>query len=64
MNRLQMQGNWKILKGRFNQGIGVLTGNRSRWRRGAEQEVVGRIQCRTGKTLSTITRNDRHKTHH
>lgn len=56
MNTLQMKGNWNVIKGRLKQKFGQLTDNDLRYEEGREEELLGRIQKRTGKTREEIER--------
>ena len=56
MNALQMKGNWNVIKGRLKQKFADLTDNDLRYEEGKEDELVGRIQQRTGKTKQEIER--------
>ena len=56
MNTLQMKGNWNVIKGRLKQKFGDLTDNDLRYEEGKEDELLGRIQQRTGKTKEEIER--------
>lgn len=54
MNRLEIQGGLNIFKGRFKQAVAKLTNNKVRCLEGEEDELVGRIQKRTGETLRAL----------
>lgn len=54
MNTLQMKGNWNIAKGKLKQKFAQLTDNDLQYVEGKEEELVGRIQKRTGKTREQI----------
>ena len=54
MNKLEMKGNWNIAKGKLKQKWGELTDNDLRYDEGQEQELVGRIQKRTGQTKEAV----------
>ena len=49
MNTLQMKGNWNIAKGKLKQKWGKLTDDDLDFVEGKEQELIGRIQKRTGE---------------
>ena len=49
MNTLQAKGNWNIAKGKLKQKFAQLTDDDLRYVEGKEDELVGRIQKRTGK---------------
>jgi uncharacterized protein YjbJ (UPF0337 family) len=54
MNKLEMKGDWNIAKGKLKQRWGKLTDNDLRYQEGAEDELVGRIQKRTGETKEAV----------
>jgi len=54
MNTQTVKGNWNIAKGRLKQAFASLTDDDLRYVEGQEDELMGRIQRRTGKTLDEI----------
>jgi len=54
MNTLQVKGNWNIAKGKLKQKFANLTDDDLRYVEGQEDELVGRIQKRTGQTKEAI----------
>lgn len=54
MNALQAKGNWKIIKGRLKQKWAELTDDDLQYVEGQEDELIGRIQKRTGETKEAI----------
>ena len=54
MNTLELKGNWNVIKGKLKQKWGKLTDNDLRLVEGEEDELVGRIQKRTGETKEAI----------
>ncbi len=50
----KMRGNWNIIKGKLKQTYGDLTDDDLAYVEGQEEEVIGRIQKRTGKTKEDI----------
>ncbi|WP_276370234.1 CsbD family protein [Chryseolinea sp. H1M3-3] len=50
MNKLELFGNWNIIKGKLKERFGVLTDNDLLYIKGKEEELLGRIQRRLGKT--------------
>lgn len=54
MNKLQIKGDWNILKGKLKQKWGELTDDDLDVAEGQADELVGRIQKRTGKTKEEI----------
>jgi len=56
MNTLEVKGDWNIVKGKLKQKYAQLTDDDLTFEKGQEQELVGRIQKRTGKTRSQVER--------
>jgi uncharacterized protein YjbJ (UPF0337 family) len=56
MNKLEMKGDWNIVKGQLKQKFGKLTDNDLRYTEGQEDELVGRIQKRLGQTKEEVER--------
>lgn len=54
MNTDQLEGNWKILKGKLKQKWGQLTDDDLDVVEGQKDELIGRIQKRTGETREAI----------
>ena len=54
MNTQQMKGNWNMVKGKLKQRWANLTDNDLQYVDGKEQELVGRIQKRTGETREAV----------
>jgi uncharacterized protein YjbJ (UPF0337 family) len=54
MNKLVMKGNWNIAKGKLKQKWAELTDNDLRYVEGQEEELIGRIQKRTGESREAI----------
>ena len=54
MNRLQFKGDWNIAKGKLKQRWGSLTDDDLRFVEGEGDELIGRIQKRTGETREII----------
>ena len=54
MNTLQLKGNWNIVKGKLKQKYANLTDNDLQYVEGKENELIGRIQKRTGKTKEEV----------
>ena len=54
MNTLEMKGNWNIAKGKLKQKWAKLTDNDLEFVEGKEEELVGRIQKRTGESRENI----------
>jgi len=56
MNTLQLKGNWNIIKGKLKQKFANLTDDDLQYVEGKEDELIGRIQKRTGKTKEEVER--------
>jgi uncharacterized protein YjbJ (UPF0337 family) len=56
MNAMQLKGNWNVMKGKLKQKFADLTDNDLRYEEGKEDELLGRLQQRTGKTREEIER--------
>lgn len=54
MNTLQMKGNWNVVKGKLKQKFAHLTDDDLQYIEGKEDELLGRIQKRTGSTREEI----------
>jgi len=54
MNKLEIKGNWNILKGKLKVKYANLTDDDLMYIKGKEEELVGRIQRRIGKTREEI----------
>ena len=54
MNKLHMKGNWNLIKGALKQRWAKLTDDDLQYVEGKEDELVGRIQKRTGDTREGI----------
>ena len=54
MNKLELKGNWNVLKGKLKQKWGALTDDDLQYVEGAEWELIGRIQKRTGQTREAV----------
>lgn len=56
MNKLQIKGNWNIVKGKMKQKFASLTDDDLQFVEGKEDELIGRVQKRTGKTKEEVER--------
>jgi uncharacterized protein YjbJ (UPF0337 family) len=52
--KLNLKGNWNIIKGKLKQSYGELTDDDLKYVEGQEDELVGRIQKRVGTTSAEI----------
>lgn len=55
MNKLQLKGNWNTVKGNLKQKYGNLTDDDLTYAEGKEDELLGRLQKKTGKTKEALT---------
>ena len=56
MSTLTAKGNWNIAKGKLKQKFAQLTDDDLQFIEGKEDELVGRIQKRTGQAKEAIER--------
>lgn len=54
MDRLELKGNWNIIKGRLKQKYANLTDDDLRYEDGKDDELIGRIQKKTGQSREEI----------
>ena len=54
MNTLMIKGNWNELKGKLKQKFAALTDDDLLYINGKEDELIGRIQHKIGKTKSEL----------
>jgi uncharacterized protein YjbJ (UPF0337 family) len=54
MNKLQMKGSWNELKGKLKQQYGNLTDDDLVFSDGKEDELLGRLQKKLGKSKDEI----------
>jgi len=54
MSDLKIKGNWNVLKGKLKQEYGDLTDNDLAYVEGREDELLGIIQKKTGKSKEEI----------
>ena len=54
MNTLEIKGDWKITKGKLKQKWAKLTDDDLRYVDGKQDELLGRIQKRTGETREAV----------
>jgi uncharacterized protein YjbJ (UPF0337 family) len=56
MDKLELKGNWNKLKGKVKQAYGDLTDDDLRYEEGKDDELLGRIQTKTGKTKDEVVK--------
>ena len=54
MNTLEIKGDWNITKGKLKQKWAKLTDSDLQFAEGKEDELIGRIQKRTGETREAV----------
>ena len=54
MNKLEIKGDWNIIKGKLKQKWGKLTDDDLQYTEGKHDELLGRIQARTGESLDAV----------
>ena len=54
MNKLEMKGDWNITKGKLKQKWAKLTDDDLQYAEGKHDELVGRIQKRTGEAREAV----------
>ena len=54
MNKLELKGDWNITKGKLKQKWAKLTDDDLRFVDGKQDELLGRIQKRTGETREAV----------
>lgn len=64
MNTLQLKGDWNIAKGKLKQKYANLTDDDLRYVEGQQDELVGRIQKRTGQTKEAVEKALEDSFHH
>jgi uncharacterized protein YjbJ (UPF0337 family) len=57
MTTLTAKGNWNIAKGKLKQKFAQLTDDAVQFAEGKEDELIGRIQKRTGQDQEKIERS-------
>lgn len=55
MNKLQIKGNWNQIKGSLKQKYADLIDDDLTYVEGKEDELLGRLQVKTGKTKEQLT---------
>jgi uncharacterized protein YjbJ (UPF0337 family) len=54
MNTLEIKGDWNIIKGKPQQKWATLTDDDLQFIEGKQEELLGRIQKRTGQTREAV----------
>jgi uncharacterized protein YjbJ (UPF0337 family) len=56
MNKLQFKGSWNELKGKLKQKYAQLTDDDLTYAEGKDEELVGRLQKKLGKSAEEVRR--------
>jgi uncharacterized protein YjbJ (UPF0337 family) len=56
MTKLQLKGNWNEIKGKLKQKYGELTDDDLAFAEGKDDELLGRLQQRLGRSKEEIRR--------
>jgi uncharacterized protein YjbJ (UPF0337 family) len=56
MDRLELKGNWNELKGKVKQAHGDLTDDDLRYEEGKDDELLGRLQKKLGKSREDLVK--------
>jgi uncharacterized protein YjbJ (UPF0337 family) len=54
MNITELKGHWNEFKGKIKQKYADLTDDDLKWEEGKEDEMIGRLQAKLGKTKEEI----------
>ncbi|HXM05375.1 MAG TPA: CsbD family protein [Chthoniobacterales bacterium] len=54
MNKLQLKGSWNEVKGKLKQKYAQLTDDDLKYAEGEEDELVGRLQKKLGKSAEEV----------
>jgi uncharacterized protein YjbJ (UPF0337 family) len=54
MNKLQFKGSWNEIKGKLKQSYGNLTDDDLAFAEGKDDELLGRLQKKLGKTKDEV----------
>ena len=54
MNTIEVKGNWNEQKGKLKQKFAILTDNDLLFEKGKEEEMLGKLQVKLGKTKDEL----------
>ena len=54
MDKIKIKGDWNVLKGKLKQQFGNLTNDDLIYIKGKEEELIGRLMQKIGKTRQQI----------
>jgi len=64
MNSLEIKGEWNITKGKLKQKWATLTDDDLQFVEGKQDELLGRIQKRTGETREAVEKAIKESSNH
>lgn len=64
MTSLEIKGDWNITKGKLRQKWADLTDDDLQYVEGKQEELLGRIQKRTGETREAVEKAVKESSHH
>ncbi|MDP4130176.1 MAG: CsbD family protein [Bacteroidota bacterium] len=56
MEKVSLKGNWNMLKGKLKQSYASLTDDDLKFEEGKEDELIGRLQKKTGQTKEQLNK--------
>lgn len=56
MDNLEIKGNWNEIKGKLKKKYGDLSDNDLKYMEGKEDELLGKLQKKTGKTRRELSK--------
>jgi uncharacterized protein YjbJ (UPF0337 family) len=56
MDKLQIKGGWNEIKGKIKQAYGDLTDDDLKYEEGKDDETLGKLQQKTGKTREELVK--------
>jgi len=54
MDKLELKGNWNVIKGKIKQTYGDLTDDDLKYEEGKDDELLGRLQEKTGRAKDDL----------
>ena len=56
MDKLELKGKWNVIKGKVKQTYADLTDDDLKYEEGKDDELLGRLQKKTGKTKDDLVK--------
>jgi uncharacterized protein YjbJ (UPF0337 family) len=56
MDKLEIKGNWNKMKGKVKQAYANLTDDDLKYEEGKDDELLGRLQTKTGKSKDELVK--------